>query len=66
MRYLKTTEIARRFGVSAQAVRKWIANGTLQAVRVGKLWLVPEDELKKAIKSSSEIAKIAREIINQI
>jgi len=33
--------------VSAVAVRKWIKSGKLGARRIGKLWMIPESELKR-------------------
>ncbi|HIP57710.1 MAG TPA: helix-turn-helix domain-containing protein [Archaeoglobus profundus] len=33
--------------VSTVAVRKWIRSGKVRARRVGKLWMVPESELKR-------------------
>jgi len=42
----KVSEIARMLNVSTVAVRKWIRAGKLNAKRVGKLWMIPESELK--------------------
>jgi len=33
--------------VSTVAVRKWIKSGKLKARRIGKLWMIPEGELKR-------------------
>ncbi len=43
----KVSEVARMLNVSAVAVRKWIRAGKLNARRVGKLWMIPESELKR-------------------
>jgi len=46
-RLYKVSEVARMLNVSSVAVRKWIKSGRLKAKRVGKLWMIPEDELKR-------------------
>jgi len=46
-RLYKVSEVARMLNVSAVAVRKWIRAGRLGARRVGKLWMIPESELKR-------------------
>lgn len=33
--------------VSTMAVRKWIKSGKLRARRIGKLWMIPESELRR-------------------
>jgi len=45
-RLYKVSDVARMLNVSAVAVRKWIKSGKLGAKRVGKLWMIPESELK--------------------
>ncbi len=46
-RLYKVSEVARMLNVSTVAVRKWIRVGKLGAKRVGKLWMIPESELKR-------------------
>ncbi|MCD6510613.1 MAG: IS607 family transposase [Thermoprotei archaeon] len=46
-RFYKVSEVARMLNVSAVAVRKWIKSGKLGARRIGKLWMIPESELKR-------------------
>ena len=46
-RLYKVSEVARMLNVSTVAVRKWIKSGKLRARRVGKLWMIPENELKR-------------------
>jgi len=46
-RLYKVSEIARMLNVSTVAVRKWIKSGKLKARRIGKLWMIPESELKR-------------------
>ena len=45
-RLYKVSEVAKMLNVSTAAVRKWIKSGKLKAKRVGKLWMIPESELK--------------------
>ena len=45
-RLYKVSEVAKMLNVSTVAVRKWIRSGKLRAKRVGKLWMIPESELK--------------------
>ena len=45
-RLYKVSEVAKMLNVSTVAVRKWIKAGKLKAKRVGKLWMIPESELK--------------------
>ncbi len=46
-RLYKVSEVARMLNVSTVAVRKWIKSGKLRARRIGKLWMIPESELKR-------------------
>ncbi|RLE86873.1 MAG: IS607 family transposase [Thermoprotei archaeon] len=46
-RLYRVSEVARMFNVSTVAVRKWIKSGKLKARRIGKLWMIPESELKR-------------------
>ena len=46
-RLYRVSEIARMLNVSTVAVRKWIKSGKLRARRIGKLWMIPESELKR-------------------
>ncbi len=46
-RLYKVSEVARMLNVSTVAVRKWIKSGKLEARRIGKLWMIPESELKR-------------------
>jgi excisionase family DNA binding protein len=50
--FYTTSEVARLYRVSTQAVRDWIAAGKLQAVRTpgGRRLLIPPDQVENAIK----------------
>lgn len=41
---------AERLDVSEQTIRRMIASGKLRAVRVGRLWLIPEDALQEVLQ----------------
>jgi len=45
-RLYRVSEVAKMLNVSNVAVRKWIRAGKLRAKKVGKLWMIPESELK--------------------
>jgi len=46
-RLYKVSEVARMLNVSTVAVMKWVKSGKLKARRIGKLWMIPESELKR-------------------
>ncbi len=46
-RLYRVSEVAMMLNVSTVAVRKWIRAGKLRARRIGKLWMIPESELKR-------------------
>jgi len=66
-RLYRTSEVARMLNVSTVAVRKWIKTGRLRAKRVGKLWMIPEGELKRFLgeKSKEERAVIYARVSSQ-
>ena len=54
-KYLKASEVAKRFGVKHVTVRAWLnrglfPNAKLEETIAGSIWLVPENELKNFIK----------------
>jgi excisionase family DNA binding protein len=51
-RYLSLDEVAEINNVSRRTVRRWIADGTLPAYRIGKrnLGIKPEDNAKMAVR----------------
>lgn len=45
---LKTDQAAEIIGVSQNTIRKWAADGTLKAKKIGKkLWRFPREEVEK-------------------
>ncbi len=50
-KYLKASEVGKRFGVSSVSVRSWIKSGLLPNAKfeetvAGSVWLIPESDLK--------------------
>jgi excisionase family DNA binding protein len=56
-RWLKTPEVAERYGLHVLTVRRAIARGDLHAVKLGPAgkWLVSERDLDAALISNREI-----------
>jgi excisionase family DNA binding protein len=51
-RFMKLTEAAAALGVSYSFMRKLVSEGKVQHIRIGKLILIPEDEVKRIIIES--------------
>jgi excisionase family DNA binding protein len=51
MKYYSPEEIGEQFNVKPATVRKWIREGKLKAVKLGRLWRIPEEELQRFIKA---------------
>jgi excisionase family DNA binding protein len=49
--FLTVSQIARRLQMSPQAVRSWIDEGILHAIRVRKVWRVPRAEFEELLSS---------------
>ena len=47
---LTPKEIAKELKVKEQTVMKWLREGTLKGVKLGKLWRIKEEELQKFIE----------------
>lgn len=45
--YITPEEVAARFRVTPRTVRRWAAEGKLEAVRVGRQWRIPLDALER-------------------
>jgi excisionase family DNA binding protein len=48
-RFMKIGEVARRYGVTPDAVRGWVRNGHLEAFRTGGrgIWLISLESLQR-------------------
>lgn len=47
---LTVTEVANMFSVSRQTVLKWINNGKINAVKVVKVYRIPNEEIDRLIE----------------
>jgi len=50
---LTPKEIAKELKVKEQTVMKWLREGTLKGVKLGKLWRVKEEDYKKFIEQGT-------------
>ena len=53
--YLTPDEVAERYRISPQVVRKWCRTGKLKALRLGKLWRIAPYDLEAFLKEQQEI-----------
>jgi excisionase family DNA binding protein len=56
-KYLTVQEIANKYKVTSAAVHKWIKEGKLKAIKMGRLWRIPESALQEFIKVSKREKK---------
>ncbi|ADI32308.1 IS607 family transposase [Staphylothermus hellenicus] len=49
----RTGKVARLLGVSKVTVIRWIRNGRIKAVRLGKEYRIPEDEVRRLLKGKT-------------
>ena len=52
-RFLSTEEVADRFQVDEQTVRRWIKSGKLEAFKPGREWRIPPAALETLVESYS-------------
>ncbi|OYT56994.1 MAG: IS607 family transposase [Desulfurococcales archaeon ex4484_217_2] len=45
----RTREVAELLNISVSGVKKWIKEGKLRAIRVGRFWMVPESEVRRIL-----------------
>jgi excisionase family DNA binding protein len=53
-RYWTPEEIAERLKINVRTVRRWISSKQLKAIRAGKQWRVPDNELRAFIAQSTQ------------
>lgn len=51
--YLTVQEIAEKYKVTPAAVHKWIKEGKLKAIKLGRVWRIPESALREFLKQNS-------------
>lgn len=52
--YYSPEDIAKQFNVKSDSVRKWIREGKLKAIKLGRVWRISESSLQEFIKDSME------------
>jgi excisionase family DNA binding protein len=45
-----TSELAEAAGVSRERVRQLVAGGEIEAYKVGKTWVIPEEEARRWLR----------------
>lgn len=51
-KYYSPNEIAEKFNLKSNTVRKWINQGRLKAIKLGDVWRIPESALQEFISES--------------
>ena len=50
-RLYRTREVAELLNLSVSGVKKWIKEGKIRAIRVGRFWMIPESEVRRILSS---------------
>ncbi|HWQ17284.1 MAG TPA: IS607 family transposase [Sulfolobales archaeon] len=50
----KTAEAAKALNISVSTVKKWVKEGKIKAIRVGKLWMIPESEIRRILSGKKD------------
>ena len=45
----RTREVAELLNISVSGVKKWIREGKIRAIRVGRFWMIPESEVRRIL-----------------
>ena len=53
-KYYSPNDLAEKFNIKSDTVRKWINQGKLKAIKLGDIWRIPESALDKFIKESNK------------
>ena len=53
VRWLRVTTVARQFGCTSRKVRRLLANGTLEGVRLGREWRVDHECVDRLVERYS-------------
>jgi putative resolvase len=48
-RLYRTREVAELLNISVSGVKKWIKEGKIRAIRIGRLWMIPESEVRRIL-----------------
>jgi excisionase family DNA binding protein len=65
-RWMTTEEIAAQMGVSPSTVRRWLKQNRLRGRRIGKRWLVPEQErVELTPQEAAELLRVAPDTVRR-
>jgi len=56
--FLNTRQVARRLSINFHVVQRWMRDGTLPALKMGRAWRMPESELIRWMDNKKKAAKI--------
>ena len=48
-RLYRTRKVAELLNISVSGVKKWIKEGKIRAIRVGRFWMIPESEVRRIL-----------------
>ena len=48
----RTREVAELLNISVSGVKKWIKEGKIHAIRVGRFWMIPENEVRRILSGA--------------
>lgn len=51
-KYYSPNDIAKKFNIKADTIRKWIKQGKLRAIKLGDIWRISETALQDFIKNT--------------
>ncbi|MCD6157736.1 MAG: helix-turn-helix domain-containing protein [Euryarchaeota archaeon] len=46
-RLYKVSEVARMLNLHRVTILRWICDEKIRAIRIGKLWMIPEEEMQE-------------------
>ena len=59
MKLYTPTEVAEILTVKESTVRRWMRNGAMPGIKIGKFWRIPEEALEAYLESkASEIEQV--------
>lgn len=50
IQYMTPKDLARHLQVNVRTVRRWLVNGQIEAVRVGRQWRIPGDAVERWLR----------------
>lgn len=53
--YVTTEDVAKRYHVCRETVRRWVRSGTLQPIKVGRRYLYRDAEVRAALERAGRL-----------